>query len=297
MNIIRPHEITSANVVGSNVALEPAWVAGTYALGDQVRHNDILWECVADSTEESPGAGTDWAEIGPTNRMAAFDGEVGVNKGRVLETKTTNPDIITFQIEGLAVVSGIAFFELAATRITITATEITTGDAGSYVIDLPDQTQYQGSLWRWFFLPIERRTQYVNLNLGIPAGVTIDVTIENQGATAAVGAIVMGTVENVAVSNPGAQWSLSSRAKKEVTTFGTSLTRRPPSYRITYLISVLGGAAEFKRLVQALDGLTAVFVTCDDQFSELTSYGFVESVDATAKTATMTRASMVVHSL
>lgn len=297
MNIIRPHAVTSANVVGSNVALEPAWVAGTYALGEQVRHNDILWECIIASTDQTPGAGTDWADIGPPNRMAAFDGEVEANKGRVLETKTTNPDLITFQIEGLAVVSGIAFFELAATRITITATEITTGDAGSYVIDLPDQTQYEGSLWRWFFLPIERRTQYVNLDLGIPAGVTIDIAIENQGATAAVGAIVMGTVEKVAVSNPGAQWSLSSRAKKEVTTFGTSLTRRPPSYRITYPISVLGGGAAFKRMVQALDGLTAVFVTCDDQFSELTSYGFVEGVDATAKTATMTRASMVVHSL
>lgn len=297
MKIIRPHAVTSANVVGSNVALEPAWAAGTYSLGDQVRHNDILWECVIASTDQTPGSGTDWANIGPPNRMAAFDGEVEVNKGRVLETKTTNPDLITFRIEGLPVVSGIAFFGLAATRITITATEITTGDAGSYTIDLPDQTQYEGSMWRWFFLPIERRSQFVKLDLGIPAGVAIDISIENQGATAAVGAIVMGTVELVAVSNPGAKWSLSGRAKKEVTTFGTSLKRRVPSYRISYPISVLGGAGPFKRVVEALDGLTAVFVTCDDKFPELTSYGFVEGVDTTAITPTVTRASMVVHTL
>ena len=52
--ILVPLAVADANITASNVALETAWTAGTYTLGDQRRVDERLFEVSAASTTEEP---------------------------------------------------------------------------------------------------------------------------------------------------------------------------------------------------------------------------------------------------
>lgn len=49
------------------------WVAGTYAENATSILNSRIWKSVEGGNAETPGSGSKWVDIGPTNRFRAFD--------------------------------------------------------------------------------------------------------------------------------------------------------------------------------------------------------------------------------
>jgi hypothetical protein len=283
LKILVPLVVADANITASNVALETAWTAGTYPLGTQRRVGERLFEVSAASTSQEPSdTATDWFDAGPANRFAAFDRQAGFDKFRVVETKTSNAGSITYTIESLTRVGGIAMFGLQAATIAIVATVSTTGDAANISKTLQDSTDYKGSLWRWMFVPQSRERKFIDFQVNIPQGASINITISNTGDIAKVGTIAFGLVSSFGVVGTGTSKTLKSRSFKKTEGTLTSLLRRTTSSVVSYSTTLLNYEADaFWRLVQDIDGIGAVF-SANDQYPEFTIYGTLSSANPTA---------------
>ena len=296
LSVLQPIEVLPANITASNVALETAWSAGTYALGDQVRHNDTLWEVSATTTTEEPSdTATGWFSLGPANRYRPFDLQVGLDKYRVIETVTTNADTIEYTLDGMAIITGFAMFGLAAKTVQIVATETTYGDLLNETYTVGDGTQYNGSFWRWFFLPIVPKQEVYDFGIVIPAGATVDIIIDNTGGTAEVGSICLGLVNRFGTLMSKPKRSKSSRSVFRTEGTLTSVIRRMPSSTVSFDLA-LTNPASFWQAMDALDGVAAVYLGREDM-PELIIYGVHTNVDTTADTREITFANLRVQGL
>ena len=282
LQILVPLAVADANITASNVALETAWTAGTYTLGDQRRVDERLFEVSAASTTEEPSdTATDWFDAGPANRYAAFDRQLGIDKYRVVETKTSNADSITYTIEALTRIGGLAMFGLQAASISIVATVDTTGDAANISYTMQDATDYGGSLWRWMFLPATFERKYINFSVNIPAGASIDITITNTGDTAKVGTIALGIVSQFGTVGTSTGKKLLNRSFKKTSGTLTSLLQRTSSSLVSYNVTLQNYEGDaFWRLVEDIQGIGAVFVA-SDLYPEYSIYGTLSSANPT----------------
>ena len=173
-------------------------------------------------------------------------------------------------------------FGLQAANISIVATVSTTGDAANISKTLQDATDYKGSLWRWMFIAQSRERKFVDFQVNIPQGASIDITITNTGDTAKVGTIAFGLVSSFGVVGTGTSKTLKSRSFKKTEGTLTSLLRRTTSSVVSYSTTLLNYEADsFWRLVQDIDGIGAVF-SANDQYPEFTIYGTLSSANPTA---------------
>lgn len=298
LRIMQPIVIDSGNIASSNVALEAEWAAGTYQLGDQARVGERLYEVSVETTTEEPSeTATEWFDAGPANRFAAFDLQFGSDQFRVVETTTTNADSITYTLTALTEVTGIALFGLNAESVQIVATVSTTGDAANIDVPLEDGTQYNGSMWRWLFLPQSIPRKYLNFDLDIPAGATLEITINQLGGTAEVGTIALGTFAEHGIVTVGTSRSLKSRSVKRTEGALTSLLRRTPSARVNYSVVIQDYKTQFFwQTIDDIDGLGAVF-SAQDTHAEFAVYGFVNSAQTTAEGNGISKVSVEVESL
>jgi len=299
LRIIEPFAITQGNIDSTNVALETAWTAGTYNLGDVRRVGERLFEVSAASTTQEPGlaASTEWFDAGPANRFAAFDLQFGADKFRVIDTITSRADSITYTLTGLPRLSAMAFFGLRATQITIVGTLDATGDVADVTYEVPDATPYQGSFFRWFFAPQSLERTYANFELNIPIGATVVVTITNTGSTASVGTIAMGLADAYGDVEVASTRGLRSRSVKKTEGTLTSLLRRTPASRVGYRVYLNDyAAAPFWRTINDLDGVAAVFAGPDDNL-EFLAYGFVSSCQTVSDVRGMTKVQLEVETL
>lgn len=297
LRVIRPIDIREANILSTNLDLETEWVAGPYTLGDTVRVGEYLWEVSAASTTEEPGTGQDWFSLGPANRYAAFDQQFGLDKYRVIETVAVNAESIVWVFGGLSRISGIAMFGLEAKTVRVVATKDAPGDILDTTYTLKDDTAYSGSMWRWLFLPQRFERKYLNLSVNIPAGVSVEITIENTGGTAKVGSLIMGVVDQYGIMTPGIPRSLRSRSVKKTDGTLTSLLRRTPSAKITYNVTLLNYQVDaFWRLMSDLDGVAALFAG-PDKNPELAAYGFHSNVQTVSEVFGRSTVSIEVETL
>jgi hypothetical protein len=283
LQILVPLIVADANITASNVALETAWTAGTYTLGTQRRVGERLFEVSAASTTQEPSdTATEWFDAGPANRYAAFDRQVGIDKYRVVETKTSNVGTITYTIEALTRIGGIAMFGLQAESLSIVATVSTTGDAANISYTLQDATQYEGSMWRWMFLPQSFERKYINFAVNIPQGSSIDITITNAGDTAKVGTIALGIVSEFGTVGTGTAKKLKSRSFKKTEGTITSLLQRTTSSIVSYNVTLQNYEGDaFWRLLSDIDGIGAVFAA-PNIGNEFSIYGTLSSANPTA---------------
>ena len=298
LKVMQPIAVNEANITSTNVALETAWTAGTYNLGDQRRVDERNYEVSSATTTQTPSAtSTEWFDIGPANRYAAFDLQFGADKYRVIETKTTNAGSITYTLESLTRITAMGFFRLAATNVAIVGTQVTAGDVANIDYDLKDDTDYGGSMFRWLFVPQSLERKYINFDLNIPAGATVVITITNTGGAATVGSITMGLFDKYGTMGINVGRSNRSRSIKETSGTLTSLLRRTPSSRVSYPVTLQDYQADpFWRLVDDMDGVAGVFAAPDDN-PELTVYGFITSAQTTANVNGLTRLKLEVESL
>jgi len=299
LRIIQPFAITQVNINSTNVTLETAWTAGTYALGIVRRVGERLFEVSAASTTQEPGlaASIEWFDAGPANRYAAFDLQFGADKYRVIDTSTVRADSITFTLSGLPRLSAMAFFGIACAQITIYATVAVPGDAADVTYVVPDATQYEASFWRWFFVPQSLERTYANFDLNIAANATVVITLTNTGGVAEVSTIAMGIADAFGAVEVASTRGLRSRSVKKTEGTLTSLLRRTPASRVGYRVHLDDYiAGPFWRVIDDLDGVAAVF-SGPGENQELLAYGFVTSCQTVSDVRGISKVQLEVETL
>lgn len=302
MKIIKPHTIAEANITATNIPDDVVYDNATaYTVGDTVLYTadteELLWQCSADTTGNAPETGSAfWFNIGPAKKLCPFDLQVGVDQYRVIETVATHADSITYTIEALERVTGIYMEGLVADNVAITAVQdgVTELDT-SY--DMQDRTQYNGSFYRWYYMPISIEDTYTDTEMNIPAGATFNITITKTGDTAEVATIVLGLVEEYESTRIGATRSISSRSVKKAEGLVNSLKRRLPSKKVSYPVIVQNYEGHgLMSLLDDIDGTTAVFIA-DESRPELTVFGFHTSANMTADALGVSEFTIEVQSL
>lgn len=87
--VIQSHNIDSS--------LDPAmWTSTNYFAGEEVSHNNIVYRALLD-TDEEPGTGTDWFEIGLTNLAKSQDAVVIT---KTVATASDNSIEMTIKADG-----------------------------------------------------------------------------------------------------------------------------------------------------------------------------------------------------
>ncbi len=116
LRLLQPFAVTDATLIASDVPENdaPAWAAGTgYVVGARVLRQHRVYEAVIANAGEDPAAGgSEWLDIGPSNRWAAFDQALG--------TATTAPGQIgvTIEIQGL---QAVALLDVIAASVRVEA--------------------------------------------------------------------------------------------------------------------------------------------------------------------------------
>ena len=282
MKLIEANPIAYSDITSSNLTLETAWTAGTYALGVERRHadddgNEWIWQVVADpsTTDEPSFSSTDWSAVGVPNKYAPFYGTVSFKGFRPTEVIATNADTLEWEIDVTSPVTGLYMEGLACTEVSIVVTETTTGDIYDETHALDDQTDYQFDYWRWFFLPIEPTTTLTVTDINFPIGSSVAITVTNTGSTAECSAIVMGMVNEYGTTLGGASAKLKSRSIRRTTDLTTELRRRTPATVISWSVHCNRGTGAFlKRKLDGLEGKLAVFIPSDSR-PEFTSFSFL----------------------
>lgn len=200
MNIIVPIAITS-NLIGPGCSLSEdstaAWVAGTYAIGDE-RHvvaTHAVYKCAIDgpsalSPELEP---TRWKRVRPTNKMAPFDIYTST------AAKSTTVDIV-YPITARFCNAVALYGAVGATYdITVRST------AGGAVIYNKNGRLRQGARgWYSYFFGARRPLAKV-IAKGIPIRPAAEITITIHaaaGATRALGMIAMGKYRSLCGDGP-----------------------------------------------------------------------------------------------
>lgn len=282
--VLTPYTITTAEIDATNIATEPNYSAvATYAVGDEVLGSDgqaYQYVGAPGSTHDSPTADaqTDWALLGPPNRLRPFAVQVGVDQPRVINLVAENSDTITYTISGLGTVLGIGFERVEARSISLRVTSDggATGDIYDATYNLRDLANVAGSLFRWLTLPINLERRYALTGIYWPPNCDIEITIDNTGGTARVGAIVIGLAQELGATLTRPGWDLESRSFESFDGIKASLVKRYPGGGIEAEVKVPNsGAAAVRQVLEELSGSAALFIG-DTSQSAYTVYGILD---------------------
>lgn len=261
MKIIENIPLTDA-VIGSINAVEATapWSSGTtYALADRVRVDSThrIYESVqAANTNHDPTTditGTWWIDIGPTNDRAIFD--------EYNETQTVRAGSIDITLNPASRISAMAFFNLAATSITITFTDAIDGVVYNETIDLTSADNVN-DIYDYFFAPIVRQTDVFVSSLPLYTAPMIEISIANAEGDAKCGKLVMGTLRDTGTTQQGAEFGIIDHSRVQTDDFGnTTIVQRSFRKRISLDVMVeAGNVDEVGRLLADRRAVPTVFV-------------------------------------
>lgn len=277
MKLVRPADIDDAVLVASTVAEdEPQYAAGTtYGLGAIVRGSGAT----AHSLFESLQAGnlghplTDlawWLPIGPTNRWAALDGSP--------QSQTVQADQIsyTFEIPGIVDTIGVQNVSAASVRV------IGTHPVDGLIFDLTqDLTSDAGIIdaWTYCFEPITRRRAFTFTDLSPYDGLQVEVILEDAGAQAAVGELILGQAHEIGGTQWGFALGIQDYSRKEADDFGNYVVvERAFAKRATFPVVVDGAAIDAVYDLLTDYRATPVLWVGDEAFGASAVFGFFKDL-------------------
>jgi hypothetical protein len=227
MKVIKSQAVTDTTLTTTDVPENDyaEWLVGTtYADGDRVIvttpniHN--IYESVQSAnTGNDPVTddGTWWTRVSSTNRWKMFND--------VVQEQTTQADIIDVTITPAAVTTALAAINVDCASITVVMTDPSEGEVYNQTFPM---TSYSGitNWYDYFFTAINRKKELSVLGLPPYSAAVIDVTFNDSGETAKVGALVLGTSATIGDSQYGASFGIIDYSTKEVDAQGrTTITQ------------------------------------------------------------------------
>lgn len=267
MRLIKPVEITPAKLTNSNVPETdyPAWVAGSYALGDRRIKDHHIYESLAAANTADPSDATKWLDVGFTNRWRMFDSKV--------ESLTTNPGTIVFTIKPGAVVNSSALFNLKGKSVTVSMVDPGEGEVYRKQISLVDAGVT--NWFDWFFEPIGRRTDLVVLDMPAYGSASIVVTIDAGPEVAAAGHFVVGAVKQLGTALYGTSVGINDYSRKTTDDFGnTVVIQRSFSNRAEFDVALdTSEVTRVRRLLAELRATPLVWIG-EETYEATILFGF-----------------------
>ena len=274
MKLIRPMTVTSAMLTSSTVAETVSlYNAGTtYALGATVRQDaaDGSWLYESLVAGESGNALTNtakWLAKGATNRWKVFDGSVS--------SQTENADEIEYVIEATGRVDTIAILNVDASSVQVVAEDATDGEIYNETFSLVSPSGVS-DIFAWLTEPIERLAD-IEIS-GLPtlyAGLTYTITINAPGATAKVGAIVLGLSKDIGGTQYGAQVEITDYSVKGTDDFGNiTVIERAYAKRANFNVWVESGLVDQVQVLLARYRATPIVYSGSSAYGSTLIYGF-----------------------
>ncbi|WP_406646842.1 hypothetical protein QEZ52_00245 [Aliisedimentitalea scapharcae] len=284
MKVIAPMSVTDSEVTSTNIAatVHPVWDAGTtYAANDQVymtglsgkAYRTVFESQLGSNLGNDPSAddGTNWIEIGATDRFKPFD--------RKIADTVSKATSITYQITPSSLVTGIAFFGLDAESVRVQIYDAGLTEVFDETHDLVDDTE----IVDWFeYFTWDGIYDSEALFTGVPgySGHRIDITISAPTGTASVGQIVLGRVHNLGTTLDGTGIGSEDFSTKERDTFGNAiLIEKPFADTVDFQFSF--PTRDARRIKRVLDGIRAtpsVYFANDDMTEfGTTVFGFFQN--------------------
>lgn len=277
MKILAPLKITDAVLKSSTVAEtdHPEWVVGTtYAIGEKVirtsthRRYEALTANTGKTPETSP---TDWLDLGPTNRWAAFDEKVG--------TVTSATGALTIVLEP-GMINALALVNVTGAHAAqITMTDPTYGVVFDKTLDLRDLTGIN-NWWAYYFEPRYYRDSAIVEKLPTSRNPEVSVTLTGP-ATVAIGALLVGRMHVFApAAHYGARVGIVDYSRKGVDDWGnTQIVKRASSKRASWEVLVERTKLDSaQKLLNGLRATPAVYIG-SDLYDATILYGFYRDFD------------------
>lgn len=290
MKVIKPTLLTDSLLTSSTVSEDdfPQWNAATnYTIGGHVIrlathriYKNLLGGIDSTPPEEAlVGPTPKWVDVGPTNRWAMFDDEVG--------SLTVAENTLTYVLTP-GQIEGISFLEIFAETLHVVLRESPGGTVvydQTFVLD----GSIVDSVFSWFFEPYSVVSELSIVNL--PAGYynpEITITLAGSGQISC-GVCKFGTITDIGGTEYGAKLGIISYSRKETNEFGRVVVV-PRRYVKTLEAKIHSDSAELRRIYRALGELKdtpCVWIGSDAKgYESLTVFGFYKdfSIDVTYPT-------------
>ena len=299
MDIIRPVVVTDAVLDSSNVPENDyaEWdVATAYTVGNRVilLSTHRIYEAVGSSTGVNPATddGTNWLNIGATNRWKAFDQKIS--------DPVTQLDSISYTLtDDTSTPTGVALFGLKGVTATVTVTDSVEGVVYNQTNSLLDSDE----IFDWFSYFFEEIT-YVSTTLftGIPPyrGSTVSVTVtEDTGETAQLGQLVFGSLTELGVTTYGTAISIQDFSRKETDAFGNFIVvERAFANLVDFDVRLpTQTAGRVRRILAEYRATPIVYIGNEDSSFGTVVYGFYRNFDITLDTPSLSFAAIEVEGL
>ena len=212
MNLIEAMVVADSDIADSNIAAQDhdTWdVATPYSAGDRVcavapykvgvvdLTGAHVFESVIDSNlgaDPLAGDASKWLDLGPTNRLRAFDGTIG--------SKSTNSEKIEFTVHTDRTCDDLAVFGVSGGSLRVQVFTSLMVEIFDQTYSLFDPIEITNQFEFWFG---EREFANAFLVSGLPRGPDryIKVTVDAGTGTAELGALVLGTRLELGVTQAG----------------------------------------------------------------------------------------------
>jgi len=284
MQIIKPVTVTDSILTSSNITEDDyaQWAVGTtYNVGDKVivLSTHRIYESLVGSNlgnDPTTDDGTNWLNIGATNRWKAFDQKIG--------DPVTNLNIIEYVLSDAASnVTSVALFGLEGISANVTVTDDTEGEVYNQTVSLVDNRNIV-DWYTYFFEEQVQREQALFLDIPPYVGSDVDVTVTAAtGETAELGQLVLGFLSNIGTTSYGTAISIEDFSRKETDAFGNFIVvERAFAQLADFDVQFeTANARKIQRTLASLRATPVVYIGSPDTAYGTTIYGFYRRFDLT----------------
>lgn len=299
MDIIRPVVVTDAVLDSSNVPEDDhdEWSAGTsYTVGNRVilLSTHRIYEAVGSSTGVNPATddGTNWLDIGATNRFKAFDQKISdpvIQLDSIQYTLTDDNSIPT----------AVALFGVKGVSATVKVTDALEGVVFEETKSLLDSDEVF-DWFSYFFEDINFVRTILFTNLPPYRGATVEVTVtQTTGEIAELGQLVFGYLLDLGLTTYGTAISIQDFSRKETDAFGNFIVvERAFSNLVDFDVRLpTQTAGRVRRILADFRATPIVYIGNEDSSFGTVVYGFYRNFDITLDTPSLSFAAIEVEGL
>lgn len=301
MDIIKPITVTDSVLTSTNIAENDyaEWNSGTtYAIGDKVisvTTHRIYESVTASNLNNDPTTddGTNWLNIGATNRWKAFDQYISdpVSNTTSIQYTLTPPNG--------SIPSAVALLNLKGISANVTVTDSVDGEVYNTDIDLLDNRNIV-DWYTYFFEEQVQREEALFLDIPPYIGAVVSVTVQEEvGQTAELGQLVFGFLSDVGFTVYGTSIGIEDYSIKDRDAFGNAIiVQRNFSQTVDFDVQFeTQNARKIQKTLAALRATPVVYLGSTDVSYGTLVYGFYRRFDITLETPSYAFASIEVEGL
>lgn len=301
MDIIKPITVTDSVLTSTNIAENDyaEWnSATTYAIGDNVisvTTHRIYESVTASNLNNDPTTddGTNWLNIGATNRWKAFDNYISdpVSNTTSIQYTLTPPNG--------SIPSAVALLNLKGISANVTVTDSVDGEVYNTDIALLDNRNIV-DWYTYFFEEQVQREEALFLDIPPYIGAVVSVTVQEEvGQTAELGQLVFGFLSDVGLTVYGTSIGIEDYSIKSRDAFGNAIiVQRNFSQTVDFDVKFeTQNARKVQKTLAALRATPVVYLGSTDVSYGTLVYGFYRRFDITLETPSYAFASIEVEGL